>query len=120
VLSIASIGRKSNFETHLAVPEQCFVKPLALRPLSLHAMGLVSLPRASSKIYRHLKPPETKQAAEGSEVGSAEVKSEAQEAPQPSPRVHTDPQVLAALNEIKARDTGGVLEAAGGSGGGVR
>lgn len=118
MLSITSIGRKSNFAIHPA--GRRVLQSRLHRAQSLQTMGLLSLPRASSKVYRHLEPPETKQAAEGCEVGSAEVKTEAQEVLQPSPWVQTDPQVLAALIEIKARDTGGVLKAAGGSSGGVR
>ena len=72
------------------------------------AMPLVRLPRASSRAYRALKPTEGEAQDEQQQQPQAPADAQAPQTPA------ANPQLVAALTELKARDGAGVLEAAGG------
>lgn len=80
-------------------------------------MQRVRLPRASSGAYRALRPAQEAAEAAAEQEQQQPVQEEApQQQEQQQPAANS--QLLAALNEIKAKDAGGLLE--GGSGGSLR
>ncbi|KAL4445829.1 hypothetical protein ABPG77_009028 [Micractinium sp. CCAP 211/92] len=78
--------------------------------------SLVWLPRASSKAFRQLRPRQQENGVQPavSEQASAGVPPEPQ---QPAPAAQADPRLAEGLAQLKASDTGSVLECTGTGGG---